>query len=333
MATSGDEYSVDQDITHFFEKTTATRAVCDAYVTEHLGGDIIPVAVQGVCSYTVYAGPHGEYVAQFRLKSHELRIETINLAQTIYGHFVPGVAFKGQIGDDVVDEREPVYIYIMSRVKGMSYLDFLLANNSDIPENSPQFSLWRKNLITDIARFFALSWKAPQTIDQSYRHRLYDQCQKEFQLLLTSLPARFHPFIRHSLNSLPAIFSLPMVLLYRDFGVCNIMVDKTSCNLVGVVDWAEAEIAPFGLNLHAHQRVIGTVHLKNGWIRYDDYGVLEEIFWRTFSEEAGGLGNTTIQVVKSATVGSQVAFQICLLQFLFEMMKVVRTTCAIWMGC
>lgn len=56
-----------------------------------------------------------------------------------------------------------------------------------------------------------------------------------------------------------------MVLLHKDFGVCNSMVNETSCNLVGVVDWAEAEVAPFGLNLHSHQRLISKVHLKN-WL-------------------------------------------------------------------
>ncbi|GAD95431.1 conserved hypothetical protein [Paecilomyces variotii No. 5] len=92
-----------------------------------------------------------------------------------------------------------------------------------------------------------------------------------------------------------------MVLLHKDFGVCNIMVSDT-CNLVGVIDWAEAEIAPFGLNLHSHQRLISKVRLKDGWIRYDDYVMSEEIFWNTFSKEAGGLDNETIKIIKAARI-------------------------------
>ncbi|GIK00091.1 hypothetical protein Aspvir_004106 [Aspergillus viridinutans] len=295
------EYSVDDEIAQFFEKTSATRSACDEYAKKQLGGDIIPVAVQGVCSYTVYAGPNGEFVAQFRLKSLALRIETVDLARTIYGHFAPQVAFYGQIGKDV-EGKEPLYIYVMSRIQGISYLDFLLAHNAQVPENSPEFSSWRSNLVTDIARFFALSWKAPQDVDETYRDGLRHQYEKELQLLLTSLPERFRPFTQECLNSLPAILSLPMVLLHRDFGVCNIMVDEMSCKLVGVIDWAEAEIAPFGLNLHSHQRLISKVHLKHGWIRYDDYIILEEIFWSTFSEEAGGLSDETIRVIKLARV-------------------------------
>lgn len=32
----------------------------------------------------------------------------------------------------------------------------------------------------------------------------------------------------------------------------------------GVVDWAEAEIEPFGLNLCSFQRFLGHVHVKQG---------------------------------------------------------------------
>lgn len=45
-----------------------------------------------------------------------------------------------------------------------------------------------------------------------------------------------------------AILFLSMLLLHRDFGACNIMVDETSCHWVGVIEWAEAEGCPFGLN-------------------------------------------------------------------------------------
>ena len=99
-----------------------------------------------------------------------------------------------------------------------------------------------------------------------------------------------------------AILSLPMVLLHKDFGTCNIMVDDTSGYLVGVIDWAEAEIGPFGLNLHSLQPLMSKFHLKNGWIRYEDCDTLQETFWNTFCEEFGGLNKETIRVIKSARV-------------------------------
>ncbi|OAX82893.1 hypothetical protein ACJ72_02749 [Emergomyces africanus] len=290
MAASEVEYSVEREIDEFFKRTSATHAACDSYVKEHLGGNVISVVVQGVCSYTVYAGSKAEFVVQFRLKSLMLEMKT--------------VTFKGPIGKDI-DGKESLYIYVMARMEGISYLDFLLKHNGHVPENSPTFSSWRKNLVTDIARFFAMSWKSPQNVDEISRERLLHQYERELQLLLHSLPGRFHPFIRESLSSLRAILSLPMVLLHKDFGVCNIMVDEASCNLVGVIDWAEAEIAPFGLNLHSHQRLISKVHVKNGWIRYDDYILLEDIFWSTFREATGGLSDETIRIIKSARVDDE----------------------------
>jgi hypothetical protein len=38
---------------------------------------------------------------------------------------------------------------VMSRVKGISHLDFILAHN--FPEGSLEYCTWRENLISDIA--------------------------------------------------------------------------------------------------------------------------------------------------------------------------------------
>lgn len=93
-----------------------------------------------------------------------------------------------------------------------------------------------------------------------------------------------------------------MVLLHKDFGTCNIMVDSASCHLVGVIDWAEAEVGPFGLNMHSLQLLMSMFHLKNGYVRYDDYDILEETFWETFDEGIGGLGKEETEAIKSARV-------------------------------
>lgn len=121
-------------------------------------------------------------------------------------------------------------------------------------------------------------------------------------MLLEALPARFHPIIRKCIDSLDAIFSLPMVLLHKDFGTCNILVDEVTCHLVGVIDWAEAEICPFGLNLHSLQSLTGKLHLRDGWTRYDDYDSLHNVFWTTFIDEVGGLTNECIQTIRLARI-------------------------------
>lgn len=150
MSSENQEYSVDQEIIYFFQKSSTDRSSCDDRAQKLVGGTVTPVAVQGVCSYSVYAGPNHEYVVQFRLRSLGLKTEITNIASNVYGSLVPSVSYHGQIGDDV-SGKEPLSVYVMSRVKGISHLDFILAHN--LPENSPEYFTWRENLVSDIARY------------------------------------------------------------------------------------------------------------------------------------------------------------------------------------
>ncbi|POR39638.1 Uncharacterized protein TPAR_00173 [Tolypocladium paradoxum] len=279
MTTAYPEYSIDAEIASFFAKASATRSACDARARELARGSVVPV--------------------EFRLKSLDLRTETATLARKVYGDLAPKVSREGQVGDEI-DGKEPLYIYLMSRIWGITYLDFILAHG--FPENSHENFAWRKNLIADVACFFALSWKAPQLVDSAYRDHLGQTYVKELRLLLSALPDRFHHIIQNCIESMDAILSLPMVLLHRDFATCNIIVEETSCHLVGVIDWAEAGICPFGLNLHSLQALTGKLHLKDGWMRYEDYAVLQHVFWDTFKREVGGLTEDSIWAIRLARI-------------------------------
>ncbi|KAJ5684637.1 uncharacterized protein N7477_000982 [Penicillium maclennaniae] len=144
----------------------------------------------------------------------------------------------------------------MNRMPAISHPNFILARTGDVPENLLEFSRWHQNLVADNVKFFALSWESPQDVDQTYRESLSHEYERELNLLLDSLPIRFHPLIKKSLDLLSAIFSLPMVLLHNNFGSFSMLVDENSCNLLGVINWTEAEIAPFGINLYTHDRLI-----------------------------------------------------------------------------
>ncbi|KAK4222311.1 hypothetical protein QBC38DRAFT_504140 [Podospora fimiseda] len=295
----GEEYSLNDEIDQFFLKTSATRQECDKTAIELVGGTITPAAVQGVCSYTVYAGPRDEYVVQFRVQSLQLPMETAGLAKRVFGDFAPDVTFKGKIGDET-EEQEPLFVYVMNRMQGISHLDFILAHNE--PENFPEWFQWRKNLIMDLARFFALSLESPQSVDASFRDNLHLSYKRDMELLLTSLPERFHPIVRQTLDSLPAILKLSIVLLHKDFGSSNILVDSTTCHLVGVIDWAEAEVGPFGLNLYSVQRFTSKVHLRNGVIRYEDFDALENMFWLVLRSEIPELDDEkVVETIKAAS--------------------------------
>lgn len=116
------------------------------------------------------------------------------------------------------------------------------------------------------------------------------------------MPDRFHQIIRATLATLPSILSLPLVLLHKDFSNCNIMEEEESCHLVGVIDWAKAKIALFGTNLHSLQDLTSKLHLKNGWIRYEDYDDLARLFWETFNNKVGRLSKNTVKAIKAARI-------------------------------
>lgn len=146
----------------------------------------------------------------------------------------------------------------------------------------------------------ALSWKAPQLVGPEYHDKLRQTYVRDLQLLHAALPSRFQPIVQACLNSIDDILSLPAVLLHRDFGTCNIIVDETTCHLVGVIDWAEAEVCPFGMNLHSLESLTGKLHLRDGWTRFEDYDALQHVFWERFKQEVGGLSDHRLRTIKLA---------------------------------
>ncbi|KAL8330755.1 hypothetical protein RB593_001637 [Gaeumannomyces tritici] len=302
MTSVAQVYNLDGEIATFFSKTSMRREACDALAKQLVGGgEAVPVPVQGSRSYTVYAGQALDHVVQFRTKSFPLSLETTSLAHRVFGLSAPEVSFKQQLGDDsTVAGQEPLLVYVMPRLPGVTHIEFILAHG--FPENSPENKARRKVLVQDFARFFALAWKAPQKVNQNSRDRMSATFEKELQQLLASLPDRFHPIIRATLAFLPRIFALPMVLTHKDLGLGKVMVHEASCHFGGAAGWDEAEIAPFGTNPKFVQDLMSKLHLKDGWIRYEDYDDLTSLFWETFTSEVGGLDKDTLKAIKAARV-------------------------------
>jgi hypothetical protein len=147
---SDQNYDVEVDVAAFFTKTTVTRNACDLRATELVDGGLQLVPTQGVCSYTVYAGPTLDSVIQFRLKSLALPSKIMELAHHVYGKLVPELIVHGQIGeDDVNNGRQALIVYAMPRMPGKSRLDFILAYG--FPEDTPKICGARLTLIKDVA--------------------------------------------------------------------------------------------------------------------------------------------------------------------------------------
>nr|POF04138.1 hypothetical protein CFP56_21893 [Quercus suber] len=288
-----------REIASFFTKASTNRSECDLRAADLVGGDVITVPNQGAYSYTVYAGAEASTVVQCRLKSLALSLETVHLASCIYGSLVPEVHLKGQIGEDEPG-KEVLLIYVMPRMKGISWLDHVIAY--DLPNDAPDICAKRLTLVTDVAHFFALSGKSPQTLEQAQSLVLQQSYENDLRRLLHALPQRFHSTIQDCLEALPSIMALPMVLAHQDFGYANIMVDPTTCHLLGVLDWAEAKVEPFGFNLWSLEHLTGHFHLRRGWEPYVDYDVLHDVFWKTLREEIGVHDDGILRTVKLAMI-------------------------------
>lgn len=152
-------------------------------------------------------------------------------------------------------------------------------------------------------RFFALSWKSPQILEQALLDKVQQEYERDLRLLLHALPPRFQYATQRCLQALPSIMALPTVLAHKDFGDFNILVDPDTCHLLGVIDWAEAEMEPFGVNFYSVEKLMTKFHLRNGASRYPDYAKLYETFWQTLETETSpDLGDANIDTIKSAMI-------------------------------
>ena len=96
--------------------------------------------------------------------------------------------------------------------------------------------------------------------------------------------------------------ALPLVLTHEDFAWANMLVDPETCHLLGVVDWAEAAIEPFGLNFFwVEETIMGWFDLTRGRALFPDHEVLYDAFWGTLGDECDGwteeVANATRQTV------------------------------------
>lgn len=79
----------------------------------------------------------------------------------------------------------------------------------------------------------------------------------------------------------------------------NILVDSTTGDITGIVDWAEARVLPFGFSLWALENILGYMD-GEGWHYYDNRRELEDLFWQTFLEGASRTSKPDLQLIRAA---------------------------------
>jgi hypothetical protein len=88
-----------------------------------------------------------------------------------------------------------------------------------------------------------------------------------------------------------------MVLNYDVLLEMNIHVDEVSGSITGIVDWADAKIAPFGTSFGGLETILG-VQTSSRWLFHPDHKYLRIQFWNTFYEVTGYLSDNDRRAIE-----------------------------------
>ena len=85
----------------------------------------------------------------------------------------------------------------------------------------------------------------------------------------------------------------------------NIHVDPSTGRLVGICDWRDAEVSPFGMSLGGLETMLGSNTIIMGalaWRYHTDEQALRELFWETFYKALGNITDERIEVARLAGI-------------------------------
>lgn len=111
------------------------------------------------------------------------------------------------------------------------------------------------------------------------------ECETKLGALEKKSPVTLQIHVSQSRAALDEIFELPWVLTHDDLSSMNLILDASTGHLQGVVDWADAEIWPFGIALWGVESILG-YDGPNGWTWLDDeVESYRALFSATFQQE------------------------------------------------
>ncbi|KAH9211813.1 hypothetical protein DL95DRAFT_369184 [Leptodontidium sp. 2 PMI_412] len=260
-------------IAKFFNEHGLARDEVDQFAVNLLGCPVSATPVQGGSSYTV-SGDEAAQVVQFRRS--RLPIRQIEIAIQLYGDFVPECESQGMFW--------PVHVYVANLVPGTAFCRV----RSQFFSPAPTMEQRLQQTVQDFARFFASAWinKPAHTLEPP--QGLLDEYSKILNEVSPHLPAQLQAKLGYVRKELPRLFrsSYPMVLQHDDLLENNIHVDEATGHITGIVDWADAMIAPFGVSLASMEVVLG-IQTRTNWHFHPNHNSLRELFWKTFYQVTG----------------------------------------------
>ncbi|KAI6708655.1 hypothetical protein JHW43_008806 [Diplocarpon mali] len=288
--TGKDQLQLQASVNSFFLRSSLTaQDLANCYdLVEKLYPDrlVSAASCQGYCSLTLYVGD--DMVIQFRPHKYRLDMRITAMAREVYGMYAPETRCM------VTLPGSGLIVYSMKRIAGTTFRDF--TERQSILALS---TCSRAGLCKDLAIFFSKSWARAGTsgfplglVGQSMGVRL--------RSLTKNLPQRFRPVARRALENLHSVRALPWVLTHGDLVVGNIMVDPSSGRLTGLVDWAEAEVLPFGTCFYGLEEMLGEM-TTSGFQYRQDATELRLVFWAELEKHIPELGRSRVlEAVKLA---------------------------------
>lgn len=123
------------------------------------------------------------------------------------------------------------------------------------------------------------------------REVLLEDYSSQLWKLHRGLPTRFRPTLDYLIPRLPELFAddWPLVPNHIDLLENNIHVDPSNGALMGICDWRDAVISPFGMSLGGLETMLGVPKMKVGWLYHANQLALRTHFWTAFYKIMGDI--------------------------------------------
>lgn len=283
---------------------------CLDFINDCLSGHAHkPLIEQGGCSFTLVAKNErcdspvegqdvdsAKTIIQLRLARHAVNMSLAVEASRIFAPLVPRTSELGRIH---VDNGGLLQCCTMSFMPGTTVSDLL-------PKSKTLSALEierMRTLVVSFAQFYARSYIASTTCKHKMpcTGKVGSSILQRLQWLERKLPsAPLRAVARRTLSAVQegGLDCLPVSLSHGDLLPSNILVEPSTWEITGIVDWAEAEYLPFGMNSYGLEYLLGQLVLDKGvdkphFIYYSQACELRKLFWTTLTSIVPGLGIET----------------------------------------
>ncbi|KAH6630947.1 hypothetical protein B0J18DRAFT_448904 [Chaetomium sp. MPI-SDFR-AT-0129] len=214
----------------------------------------------------------------FRVPTSTLDMVFLRDIERTYQGFVPRHEYQGQLGQ--------VHIYTMNNVGGSC----MYLARTELQSNDCYLL---RSTLDDYARLMA----CPDG------NQLLGTYLPQLQQLRQGLPERFFPTLDQLIHQLPDLFveGWPFVPNHVDLLEKNIHVDVATGKIVGICDWRNAEVSPFGMSLGGLETMLGVATTSGSFWRYHpNHEVLRGHFWTRFYHYLGGASDNVRRRIETA---------------------------------